>query len=57
MDTMDNNFGKFIYNGKIIDFNKTGNTEFEQILLELKNEQVKKKNNIINILEKMSGEM
>lgn len=54
---MDNNFGKFIYNGKIIDFSKTDNAEFEKILLELKSEQIKKKSNIINILEKMSEEM
>ena len=54
---MDNNFGKFIYDGKIIDFSKTDNAEFEKILLELKEEQIKKKNNILNILNKMSENM
>ena len=57
MVTMDNGFGKMIYNGTILDLNKLDDIQIGQILKELQDDQSLKKNKINKILDKMCEEM
>lgn len=53
---MDNNFGRMIYNGTILDLSKISNDELQKIIDNLEEQQVNKKNKLMSILSKISEE-
>ena len=53
---MDDNFGKMIYNGTILNLNTTNIEELQKIIDSLEEEQSRKKDKLINILNKISEE-
>ena len=54
---MDDNFGRMIYNGTILDLSKTSNDELQKIIDDLEEQQVRKKNKLMSILSKISEEI
>ncbi len=54
---MDDNFGRMILDGKLLDLNKASDSELQNAIKFLQDEQDKKKNKLKNILEKMSEDM
>lgn len=53
---MNDNFGRMICNGTLIDLNKSTNEELQKIIDDLEQQERVKKNKLINILNKMSEE-
>ena len=53
---MDDNFGRMLYNGTILDLSRTSNDELQKIINNLKKQQINKKNKLMNILSKISEE-
>ena len=54
---IDSNFGNLIYDGKMIDLKKSEENELESVINDLQKDQIRIKNNIRTILDKMDEEI